>query len=389
MRSAIWLLTIVNLLNYLDRYIIASASTKIEAEFNLSHAQTGLIMSAFMIGYMITSPLFGWMADRQDRPRLMGIGVFLWSIATGLTGWVSSFYPLLFSRIAVGVGDRAISIFYTAIPIGAALGYIWGGYMTEHVHWRWAFYLGALPGMFLGFAIWFLKETDRPGVDATRGKVAFMETMRSLWQNREYRLTVLGYTAHTFALGGFASWAPYYCSNILKVSLSEASFKIGAVTCVAGVVGTLIGGKWGDRFMKGKHVQGAAAARGFNLFSAASSLVAAPFAFWLLTTNNINEFMLAMLCVQIGMFSSLSPINTATLAAVPATIAATAFAIQIFVIHALGDVISPPLVGWLADRMPMNQAMFILPVAINISAVIWWIASRNPNGTDRLSSQKK
>jgi MFS family permease len=398
MRYTLWLLTIVNLLNYLDRYIIASAAPKIQEEFDLSNAETGLIMSAFMIGFMFTSPFFGWLADRKARPALMGAGVLGWSAATALTGWVSSFIPLFLSRVGVGIGEgsyatiapayirdqlqnkeklnKAMALFYLAIPIGAAAGYMWGGYISEHFHWRWAFYLGALPGLFFGVAVWLLKDVPRTDTHAARGESSFMASMKDLWTNREYRLTVIGYTAHTFGLGGFAAWAPHYCANTLGVSLSEASFKIGAITCIAGVVGTVIGGKWGDRFVDHTKADGAATARGLNTFCAAASLFAMPFAFWVLFAGSMNTFMIAMLFVQVGMFAALAPINTATLSAVPAKVASTAFAIQIFVIHALGDVISPPLVGWLGDRIPMNHAMTVLSVAIGVSAIVWWFNGR-------------
>lgn len=398
MRSALWLLTFVNLFNYLDRYIIASAAAKIEAEFGLSHVQTGFIMSAFMVGYMITSPIFGWLADRQARPKLMGMGVFVWSIATAFTGWAGSFLTLILSRIGVGVGEasyatitpsyirdlvkderkvnKAISLFYTAIPVGAALGYMWGGYISEHYDWRWAFYLGALPGLVLGFFVYFMSEPARTTSTTLSTSLSVTESLNSLWKNRLYRLTVFGYTAHTFALGGFAAWGPHYSSHHLSVSLSEASFKIGAVTCLAGVIGTLIGGKWGDRFIKGTEAGGDASVKGFNLFCALASLLATPFAFWLMKAHTMNEFMIAMFAVQVFMFAAVSPINTATLASVRPEIAATAFAAQIFVIHALGDLISPPLVGWLADRMPMSDAMMVLVVALAVSAIVWWVTGR-------------
>lgn len=397
MNAALWLLTIANLLNYIDRYIIASVAPRIESEFGLTHAQTGMFMSAFMLGYMLTSPLFGWYGDRKNRPRLMSLGIIGWSIATACSGFANSFAPLLLSRIGVGVGEasyatispsyirdrlkdnravnRAIGFFYTAIPIGAALGYMWGGYMAEHYSWRWAFFLGALPGFFLGALVWRLAEPGRGKAD--HSPTPFKSALKELWESREYRLTVAGYTVYTFGLGGFAAWAPHYGSSVLGASLAESSFKIGAVTCVAGIVGTLIGGRWGDVFLNKDQSTGASAARGFNKFSAITSLVATPFAFWAIHAQSMNGFMLAMLLVQIALFAASAPINTAVLAAVSPKIASTAFAVQIFVIHALGDVISPPLVGYLADRMPMGDAMNILSAAIGFSAIIWWIAGMN------------
>lgn len=398
MKSALWLLTIVNLFNYIDRYIIASVAPKIQAEFHLTHAETGMLMSAFMIGYMLTSPIFGWLGDRNHRPRLMGFGVVAWSLATAASGAVMSFIPLLGSRVAVGIGEasyatispayirdrlkdprlvnRAMGLFYAAIPIGAAIGYMWGGWIADKYDWRTAFYLGALPGFILGAIVWFMKEPER-AMDPTHIKPRNeLESFKKLMSIREYRLSVFAYIAYTFGLGGFAAWAPQYGVDVLHVSLSESSFKIGAVTSVAGIVGTLIGGKWGDVFVTGARKDGLIAAQGCNKFCAFAALIATPFAFWAIHIESMNGFMLTMLCVQIALFAATAPITTGVLAAVPAQVAASAFAIQIFFIHAFGDLISPPIVGWLTDRMPMSDAMNILAAAIGLSAIVWWRAGQ-------------
>lgn len=401
MKSALWLLTIVNLFNYIDRYIIASVAPKIQAEFHLSHAETGMLMSAFMIGYMLTSPIFGWLGDRNNRPRLMSFGVIAWSLATAASGAVMSLIPLLGSRVAVGIGEasyatispsyirdrlkdprlvnRAMGLFYVAIPLGAAIGYMWGGWIADHYNWRMAFYLGSLPGFILGAIVWFMKEPERV-VDPSHVQAGNkLESFKKLMSIREYRLSVYAYIAYTFGLGGFAAWAPQYGVDVLHASLSESSFKIGAVTSVAGIVGTLIGGKWGDIFVIGDRKDGLLAARGFNKFCALVAFIATPFAFWAIHIDSMNGFMLAMLCVQIALFAATAPISTGVLAAVPAQVAASAFAVQIFFIHAFGDLISPPIVGWLTDRMPMSDAMNILAGAIGLSAIIWWRAGQSVN----------
>jgi MFS family permease len=405
MQKALWLLTIANLLNYLDRYIISSVAPKIEAEFGLTHAQTGLVMSAFMVGYMVTSPFFGWLGDRFNRPKLMSLGIFVWSLATALSGYVQSYIPLLLSRVVVGVGEasyatispsyirdrlrderlvnRAMAFFYTAIPIGAAAGYMWGGYMAEHYDWRLAFYIGALPGLVLGVFVYRMLEPERILADGVKSATheTLKESIKSLLSNRTYRLTVFGYTAHTFGLGGFAAWAPHYSATALGSTLAQASFKIGAITVVAGVIGTILGGRLGDKFLGTREKSGIEAAQAFNRFCAITSVVAFPFAIWMLFASTLDQFIIAMFFVQVAMFGAVAPINTATLAAVSPSVAASAFAVQIFIIHALGDVISPPLVGWLADRIPMNQAMVVLAVAVLISAAFWWRAGTSEKGT--------
>jgi MFS family permease len=376
---------------------IAAVAPKIQTEFGLSHAQTGSLMSAFMVGYMLTSPLFGYYGDRRSRPMLMGLGVLIWSAATAFSGWVDYFVPLIIARAIVGVGEasfatlappfirdglrdestinRALAIFYISLPLGAAIGYMWGGWMADHYHWRWAFYLGSIPGFALTHYVWTMKEPSHRSRQVS--ELPFGGTFKALLNNKNYMLAVGGYIAQTFALGGFSAWAPQYGVDVLGVSLTESSFKIGASTLLAGLIGTLIGGKWGNIFLsKDADKSGPHALSALNKFSAYTSFIGTPIAFWAFSASSFNEFVLALFFVQLAVFAATAPINTAILGAVPSSMAATAFALSIFLIHALGDVISPPLVGFFADHMPMPKAMMALVVALALSGIIWLFAAK-------------
>jgi len=398
MSSALWMLTAVNLICYLDRYIIAAAATRIQSEFMLNNAQTGTFMSMFMIGYILTSPIFGYYGDRRSRPALMAVGVLLWSLATLWSGLASNFVILLVARALVGVGEasfatlsppfirdslkdesainRVLGFFYTSIPIGAALGYIWGGWMADQGHWRWAFYLGAVPGFLLTYSVWAMAEPVHR--ERQTSQLRFSQALKELLGNRDYRLAVGGYIAQTFALGGFSAWAPKYGEHVLNVSLTESSLKIGASTLASGLIGTLIGAKWGNLFIKTpENSTGVLAARAYCKFCAWTSVLATPLGYWAFRSTDFNEFVLALFLVQTAIFAALAPANTAILQSVPTKIAATAFAVSIFAIHALGDVISPPLAGLLADQMPMPDAMMLLVVAVAVSAVVWFWAGKS------------
>jgi MFS family permease len=271
--------------------------------------------------------------------------------------------------------NKVLGIFYTSIPVGAAIGYIWGGWMSDKMHWRYAFYLGAVPGFLLTYSMWTMKE---PGHRVRQVSDApFFKTFKDLLKNSDYRYSVAAYTAQTFALGGFSAWGPQYGVNVLNASLTESSFKMGLVTLFSGIVGTLIGAKWGDVFLaKGSEKSGAAAVRAFSKFAGIASMIATPFALWMMNVSGLNEFILAFFLVQTAAFAALAPANTAILASVPTKVAATAFAVSIFSIHAFGDVISPPLTGLLADHMPMAKAMLLLVFALMLSGIIWLYGAR-------------
>src|SRR6478672_3835335 len=173
--------TLLNLLNYIDRYILAAVLPRIQSELHLTSSQAGLLATAFLLAYFVTSPFFGALGDRLSRPRLMSVGVIAWSLATAATGLMRNFVQLLMARSCVGVGEaayatispallsdyfpraqrgRAFSIFYVAIPVGAAAGYLLGGAIEPALGWRAAFFVVGLPGVIM--ALLALTVPDPP-----------------------------------------------------------------------------------------------------------------------------------------------------------------------------------------------------------------------------------
>ncbi len=388
MSYAVLLLTLVNLVNYIDRYIIAAVAPAIQKEFNLDHSELGLIMSAFMIGYMVTSPIFGYLGDRRSRPLLMAFGVIVWSLATVFSGFAQGFAMMVIARIIVGVGEasyatispcyirdttnddtktnRAMAIFYTAIPVGAALGYIWGGYASDHFTWQTGFFAASVPGLLLAVLVAKMPEVSRVTKTSAPAAETGWKVYGQLWNLRGYRLIVIGYIAHTFALGGFAAWAPTYGQSVFGTSITDTTFKLGIATLSSGIIGTLFGGKFGSVFSKdGDHVAG------FAKFAGLTSIAATPFAFMALNTSDNNIFFVMLFAVQACMFAASAPVNTAILTAVPPAITATAFAVSIFAMHALGDLISPTIVGWISDQANLKTGMLLLPCFVLLSGFIW------------------
>jgi MFS family permease len=239
---ALSVLTLINLINYLDRYVVAAIVPDLKGpEMGLTDAQAGTLMSAFMVVYTLAAPVFGVLGDRGSRTRPIAIGIFLWSLATVLSGFAANYAHLLGARALVGIGEaayitiapallsdcfsraqrgRVLSIFNMAIPVGAALGYIVGGLVSHHYGWRAAFFVGGAPGLLL--ALWVLRLPDPPrgsrdepeaitgGTAAGPAHLGPVATYWSLFRRAPYMLVVLGYAAYTFALGGLAFWMPTF-----------------------------------------------------------------------------------------------------------------------------------------------------------------------------------
>ena len=264
-RLILALLTGLNLLNYLDRYVLSAVLPKMQEDLHLSNFVGGLLAPIFLIGYFVTSPAFGALADRAPtggRSRLIAIGIAVWSAATVGSGLAAGTGALVLSRALVGVGEasyatiaptviddvapadrkgRWLAIFYAAIPIGSALGYLIGGAVEHATHsWRYAFFVAGGPGIVLALLCLLIVEPPRRGADARLTVAGVAAVSKRLLRIPRYRLTVLGFAAYTFAIGGFAFWAPKYLHVRFRMETGRASFLFGAVTVDArGAIGTL------------------------------------------------------------------------------------------------------------------------------------------------------
>src|SRR5262249_50646386 len=160
----------LNLVNYLDRFLVSAVGPKLEEDLGLSGTQFWLLITAFMVGYFGTGPIFGMLGDRFRRRGLIAFGVATWSLATAGSGLMKSFGSMVGARAVVGVGEasyatlaptiiddlaapsaknRWLAIFYVAIPVGSALGYLLGGQLEAAYGWRSAFFIAGGPGLAL------------------------------------------------------------------------------------------------------------------------------------------------------------------------------------------------------------------------------------------------
>jgi len=382
------LVTLLNFLNYIDRFILAAVLPRIKTDLVLSDFQLGLLANGFLVAYFLTSPLFGRAGDRGSRPRLMAAGVGVWSVATAMAGFARSFEQLLVARAGVGIGEaayatiapallsdyfpperrgRAFAIFYVAIPVGAAVGFLLGGALERAFGWRVAFFAVGVPG--LGLSLLALTAPDPPRGTSDHRAVPVIpqpwsEVGQVLWSNRAYVGTVLGYAAYTFAVGGLAVWMPTFLERVRHIALSQADFLVGSVTVVAGLFGTFIGGYAGDRL--------AVRVKQGHLWLSGVSVLAATLPAWVaLTAASPSTYVAGFFLAEFLLFLSTGPVNVVIVSVVPVAMRAMAMAVSIFAIHALGDAISPPIIGSLADIGGLAHAVLIVPVAIAVSGLVW------------------
>ena len=402
-------LSFINLFNYLDRYLVPALFESLKhSELALSDQQLGSLMSGFLIVYTLAAPVFGALGDRRARPRLIAAGVALWSIATALSGLVGGYLPLLAARASVGVGEaaygtiapslladyfparrrgRVMAIFFCAIPVGSALGYVVGGLIDKHYGWRAAFFVAGVPGIVLAALCLLLRDPPRGAADDPKAAAQVdappvaphapvrsigadtRMTYRRLLRNAPYRLTVLGYAGYTFAVGGLAAWMPAFLERVRGMPRAEATVSFGAIVVITGFVGTFAGGWLGDYCT-------AYSRAAFLWLCALSTLLAAPFVWLALTTPSPPLYLLSMVVALLLLFLSTGPVNAAIVNLVSPLERASAIALSVFSIHMFGDAISPLLIGTVSDASSLAQAVKIVPAAVVVSGALWCWAAR-------------
>jgi MFS family permease len=387
---ALLILASLNLLDYLDRYLVASLGSLIKADFHLSDKAFGFLGTAFFLVYFLTSPLFGYLGDRFGRLRLMAGGAGLWSLATSLTFWVPSYPFLVGARGLVGVGEasfgtlapayladllplgrraRALGLFYLALPVGTALAYLIGGVIGSHWGWRPAFLLAGLPGLFMAGLVYRLSEirSESRATVAPPVTLAPLSTYWQLFKVPTLRRVTLGYGMVTFALGGLAFWMPHYLEVDKGLSLSQANLLLFGSVTLAGGLGTLTGGFLGDRLLR--YTLGAPL-----WVSGLGIVLALPLAAVAIFATTPALYIPALAGAIFLLF-----LNPGVLTAVVVSVAgpwrrAQAVALNIVVIHLIGDVPSPFLIGWVSDLGSLKWGVSLTLVALAAGAVLIFMA---------------
>lgn len=311
------------------------------------------------------------------------------------SGLASTYGHLVLARSLLGLGEvtygtlaptiladlyprqrrgKILSYFYLAVPVGSALGYILGGWITPHYGWRTAFWVVGAPGLLAALAGLLLREPRRGAMDdmaASDTQLLGHGPMRFSWRdygvlrrNRSYIANALGMAMMTFALGGLALWMPTYLHRVKGMTLAEANLWIGPLTVVAGLVGTLTGGWLADRLLRRTPAA-------YFLVAGVGMLWATPFTLVALLAQEPTVYLVATFLAECGLFLNTGPCNAILVNVVHPAMRSTAFAINIFLIHMLGDIWSPIAIGALADAAGNNltAGMLLTVVAIGVSGV--------------------
>lgn len=393
-RYALGLLLGVNLLNYIDRQVLFAVFPLVKIDLQLSDTALGFLGSAFMLSYLLIAPLFGWLGDIWSRTRLAAGGLVVWSLATALAGFAPGYRILLAARATVGVGEasfgtvspgliadffpkerrgQVLAWFYVAIPVGSALGYLLGGVLGQRYGWHAAFLMVGIPGLLFAVPVALLRAPPRggdaphpipegEGIKASGGYAA-------LSRNRSFVCNTLAMAAMTFAIGGLAQWIPSFLYRVHALDVARGNTLFGATTVLAGILGTLTGGWLGDRWQK-------RSGKGYLLVSGWGFLIGAPCAAWAILAPDLVGCIAAIFVAEFFLFLNTGPLNTVIVNVTSPAVRAMAFAVNIFFIHALGDAVSPPILGWLSDQWGVRSALLITPLAMLLAGIFCFVCGR-------------
>ncbi|MSR18795.1 MAG: MFS transporter [Phycisphaerales bacterium] len=396
-RIALILLTGINLLNYLDRFILSALVSSLtapvaEGGLALTDAEAGSLYSGFIIVYLVAAPVCGLLADRFSRNWILAVGVAAWSAATSAGALATGYWSLMLTRMCTGIGEsayatvaptvisdhfpphsraRALGVFNSAIPIGAAIGIALGGWAASNYGWRPALLIAGLPGLLLAVCFAFHKTPARGASDphvAVGRAPTLVEALR-IALRPSYGLTVLGYALQTAGFGALGFWAPKYLQVAKGMSLQESTITFGIVIATTGVIGTIIGAWWGDRWFQRSKT-------GLLQVCALTSVAAAVFVGIMIMADDLWIVWSAATLACLFLVASVGPINSQIVNMLGPGERASGVAMSIVLIHLLGDVPSVSMVGWMSAEFGFNTGLALLPLALVGASVVWWVAIR-------------
>ena len=387
--TALVLLTAMNFVNYLDRYILPAVQEQVKSDFRLSDSQIGSLTLWFMVAYVFSSPATGWLGDRFPRKPMIVAAALAIAAMNFLTAGVHDYLSLNLRHAALGIGEacfgvfapalladfypgdqrnRVMTIFNLALPVGAACSYEAGAWIAAHYGWRMSFTSSAIPGVLVALLILFLMKEPPRAITTRQEARADRHTLAELFQNRAYLSAILGYAAVTFSLGGISWWMPSFLHRVAGYSVEAAGGIMGPIIVVAGLGGTAFGGWVAQLWLKKTN-------KALYLVPALSAALTVPPA--VVCFFGPKAFIVPSLSLAVFLiFLGTGPVNAATLNAVPAHLRATAMAGQLFAIHIVGDMPSSKIIGLISDRFNLRLGLGATLISMLVAAVIFFAGSQ-------------
>ncbi len=389
------LLFLLYMFDYIDRTVVTSMFTSIEADLGISHTQSGMLVSAVYWAIVLLTFPVSLLVDRWSRTKTIGLMAILWSLATVLCALTGNFIQLFLARMLIGVGEagyapggsamisglypiekrsKMMGFWNASIPLGTAIGVLLGGIIATNLGWKHAFGLVAFPGLIVAVLFLFVKDyktVDLSFLDKSNHKVKMerKDIVREFLSRRSIIYTYFGITASIFVTTSLLTWLSTYFQTTRELAQDKAGTMASSIMALA-LVGAPLGGILADKWRKTN-----ISAR--LLLPAISTLVSAVLLFLglYLFRGIIQYVTFLMMGITIMMF--ISGAASVTQDVIHPGLRATSYSIAVVVQNLLGASMAPIVIGFIYDHSDIMTALSILPFILVLSSLLFYLGSKH------------
>ncbi len=365
--SFLLFVTLLNVINFVDRQFISSFAPFLKSDLGLSDTEIGLLTGIVFIFFYTVAGLFvGTLADRYNRTKIIGVGVILWSAFTAISGYAKNFFTLAAPRLFIGVGESTITpttmsilsdryeqkrlgfaagFYYLGVPVGVGVSLLIAGYLEPMIGWRGCFYLLGFIGLLLGFLMLFVKDTARKNISNKPESKTFFEIIALLYKalstSKSLVLTIIAGTLYHLVLGA-AQFEVIWAVADKDFDPNTFGRINGWIFVVFGVLGSLFGGIASDWALKTYNLP-----RTWFLLILTVLLIPLAFTRYLETDNILFWVGICSSAFSLGCFYG--PIFAVIQELVPSSIKGTVVAFNLLCLNLLGIAIGSIVFGIMAD----------------------------------------
>lgn len=389
------LLFLLYLFDYADRMVVTSMFTSIEKDWGITHTQSGLLVSAVYWAIVILTFPVSILVDRWSRTKTIGIMAILWSIATALCALTGNFIQLFMARLLIGVGEagyapggsamisglypvdkraKMMGLWNASIPLGTAIGVLMGGIIAQHLGWKHAFGIVAVPGLIVAILFLFVKDyktVDLSFVDKSNNKVKMekRDMIREFITKPSVIYTYFGMAAVIFVTTSMITWLSTYFQNMRGLPQAKAGTMASAVMVLA-LVGAPLGGYMTDRWRKTQP-------KARLLFPSITTMLTAFFLFLALYFFKGTIQYITFLLFGVSIMLFIAGAAAVTQDVIHPGLRATSYAIAVIVQNLLGASTAPVIMGKMYDITNIQTAFSILPFVLLLGSLLFYLGSRH------------
>lgn len=392
---ALAVLTAVYVLNFLDRQLIYILFTPMKKEMGFSDLQLALLgTTSFVIFYTLLGIPFGRLADRTVRKNMIGVGLAVWSLFSGLTGFADSFWTIFLCRLMVGVGEATLgpaalsllsdyfptsmrakvqSIYSSGIAVGGGLAYFLGGWIGQSYGWRPAFWFLGFPGLLLAVLVFMLREVPRGRTESTAATRANTD-WRLLFRSRTLLFLFAGYAFVGIASNNLGIWGPTFYVRVHEMSIAVVGTAAGMLAIFVGFPAMASAGFFADRF------------RTRMSFTALGAAVSVPLWLAMLFINNIPVLLAVNVVLYALALMWVGPATADIHDLAGPHLRGIGIGIFFSIINITAYGVGAPLIGRISDALgvaadpqQMRFSLLVCPIACGLGALFLWLGSRTRN----------